>query len=220
MRFSIIIFSLFLAINLSSQDAFEIRNPSFEGKQARGTVLRSEFESNIQSWYDTQIQDKKQSAPDIHAHAEPHIWEVTAAPSDGNTFLGMVARNDGSYEMIAQELTVPVSQMKCYSFSIDLMKSQTLKSGLNHVVETKNFTSDLKLLILGGNDGFVPDEVLHTSESVGHHDWKTYHISFRPTQQYKNLFLQVRCADSSFDDCLGNLLLDNIKDVLSADCVE
>ena len=76
------LYSLLLALNYNF--AQKIKNPSFEGTPA--------YDAKVTDW----IWCNNHSTPDI----QPSIWEVTTAPQDGNTYIGLTCRSDGTWESI------------------------------------------------------------------------------------------------------------------------
>jgi len=122
-------FFLFLlslcSIVLSGQSAeIEINNPSFEGIPHKGGGI---FSIGIRGWYDCgNLQFRQESPPDLHPI---NAWEVTKQPSDGRTYLGMVVRDNDSWESLSQRLTIPIEEGKCYAFDIELARSKFYVSG-------------------------------------------------------------------------------------------
>ena len=83
-------------------------NPSFESEPKQGSYYNKVMDSKfIDSWFDCGfIEYPFESKPDIHS-AESRFWSVKHAPSEGNTFLGLTVRDNGSWESITQDLIVP-----------------------------------------------------------------------------------------------------------------
>ena len=101
-----------------------LNNASFEGEPQDATVPVG--------WFPC----ARGTTPDIL----PGPWGVTTESSDGDTYVGLITREDGTWESIGQRLKSPVKPRECYTFTLDLAHSDTY-SGYNN---------PLKLRIWGG----------------------------------------------------------------------
>ena len=89
---------ILLLIGLSHQDLksqIYLRNPSFESDAPQDATMPS-------SWLGCNMG----TTPDIL----PGFWGVMQEASDGNNFLGLITRRDGTYEAIAQRLDATPTQ--------------------------------------------------------------------------------------------------------------
>ena len=96
---------LFFTNALASQKVIEFRNPSFEDisrccKPARG-------------WEPCGKEDL--NPPDV----QPGHFNVYLEPFDGNTYLGMVTRDNESWEAVSQRINYPIRKGNNYWFSIE-----------------------------------------------------------------------------------------------------
>ena len=64
------------------------------------------------------------STPDV----QPGNFGVYLAPSDGDTYLGMTARDDFTWEDVHTGLITPLSIDSCYLFQIDLAYQQNVSA--------------------------------------------------------------------------------------------
>ncbi|HZV43784.1 MAG TPA: hypothetical protein VFF90_04875, partial [Saprospiraceae bacterium] len=93
-----------LAGQAFSQEIIKLQNPSFEDTPRRG----GEFSSPIKGWQDCGMtRFPGESPPDIHP-VPATAWEVSKDPYDGATYLGMVTRDNDSWESISQALSSPI----------------------------------------------------------------------------------------------------------------
>ena len=123
--FSILLFA-FGEIFAQAGQPIQLSNPSFEdfarpGQQPRG-------------WYDCgEINYPLETAPDVHPiddESGRNNFGVTKKAFDGDTYLGMVVRENDSHESVAQRLKKSLIPGKCYSFSIYVSTSKIYKSGI------------------------------------------------------------------------------------------
>ena len=70
-----------------------VSNPSFEGEPAEGTQFQ---QFNLNNWIDCSISG--QTSPDIHPGQGDGFFGVTTLPFDGETYLGLVVRDNNTWE--------------------------------------------------------------------------------------------------------------------------
>ena len=95
MRFLLLMLTLLAGITGYSQDyeTIELVNPSFEGIPSAG--------ANFAGWSDcAKYVFPNESPPDIQPF--PGLaWSVTYEPTHGQTYLGLVVRDDDTWEFIS-----------------------------------------------------------------------------------------------------------------------
>ena len=113
-------------------ELIQLINPSFEDMPRHSKAPRA--------WSDCGF--KGESAPDIQPSG---IFSVTKPAADGNTYLGLVVRDNDTWESVGQELSKPLEKGKCYSFSISLCRSELYISISRLSDQTANYTAPAKL---------------------------------------------------------------------------
>ena len=109
--FLLIIFNMpFLFCQENVVDTVYLGNASFEGIPGGNRVP--------QNWADCGPEDM--SPPDIHPTG---IWQVWTPSYDGYTYIGMVARENNTWESVSQRLPSILLKDSCYSFSIYMCRS-------------------------------------------------------------------------------------------------
>ncbi len=159
-----------------------LENPSFEGEPQDATVPTG--------W----MPCEPGTTPDIL----PGPWGVTNEPSDGDSFLGLITREDGSFESIGQRLLTPIEEGECYNFKIDLARSGTYTG----------YDKPLKLRIYGARSRCEKTELLYESPLIKHTEWKEYEVVIIPKFEYNYLIFEAHNIGSSVPR-KGNILLDN-----------
>ncbi|HMP31950.1 MAG TPA: hypothetical protein PKD85_20265, partial [Saprospiraceae bacterium] len=80
-------------------------------------IEKESYKFNLNSWEDTGTKIfPNESPPDIVFINNHHINKKK--PVDGNTYLNLVTRGDGTYESIGQSLMQALIKDKCYKFYI------------------------------------------------------------------------------------------------------
>jgi hypothetical protein len=103
-------FFISLGLSISSIDAqITLSNPSFEGEPIDATVPKG--------W----LPCKEGTTPDIL----PGFWGVYNEPADGRSYMGLITREDGTWESVGQKLEAPLEKGGCYTFTCELAHSNT-----------------------------------------------------------------------------------------------
>lgn len=208
------IFTLFmLSTAVSQQDTNTIIliNPSFEGEPRCCKPPAG--------WIDCGW--KNETPPDIQP-APPgfeSFFGVVTKPYHGQTYLGMVTRENDSYERIAQSLSQPLKKGRCYSFSIYLCRSLEYLSKSHADTNTlKPFTTPVVLRISGGDAYCHQKELLAESEPVKNTEWKLYTFEFNLKSDIQYLELEAFYKTPVLMPYNGNLLLDNASTIKRIKC--
>ena len=159
----------------------EVTNPSFEGTPGPHVTPTP--------WNTCGI------TPDT----QPGSWGVALAPSDGNTYLGLVASEPAWLEGASQELITPLTANTFYGFEIDLSATAASGGGIN-----PNAFNQLE--VWGGNTLCDKGELLWTSPVIDHLGWQTYLATFTPTSNHDFIYLVVSGSNNAY------LLVDNLKE--------
>ena len=228
-RITISLFTILLTISfnkLVGQDAvITLSNPSFEDTPRAGTHRFV----GIKGWVDCGSSEfRDESPPDIHTqNPEDPIFGVTKAASDGETYLGMVTRDNETWESVSQKLEMPLESGKCYTFSIDLAKSKTYFK----VMDVLEFDTDKPkptqsspaskpsvLRIWGGVNYCPRNQLLAESEPITNTDWETYTFEFTPNINTKAISFEAFYKTPVLDPYFGHILLDNASEIKQIPC--
>ncbi len=185
-----IIILLFLTISVFSQTSPQyiyFENPSLEEKPAPGQLPLG-WESCLDG-----------STPDIL----PGFWGVTKKAQDGDSYLGLITRKDGTFESIGHRLSQPMKANTCYQMDFYLAKSANYE----------NYSNPIRLRIKGGNTACDSQEVLYESDLVMHEEWKKYWVGFSSKQDVDFLIFEVTFAKGVIITYRGNLLIDNLSPI-------
>lgn len=158
-----------------------------------------------------------ESPPDILPDG---TFQVTMPAFDGVTYLGLVTRDNGTWEAVGTRLSSPIEQDKCYSMKLALAQSDSYYSVSRLTNTPANFISPVRLILWGANGNCGHGEVLAATDVINHFQWKTYTIQFRPqADSYTHLVLEVYYPENALQPTNGNLLVDGISSIdLIEDC--
>lgn len=166
-------------------------NPSFEG--AGG-------ESRFPSGWSSKTPD---STPDIM----PGAWNISFAPYQGKTCVGLVTRDNGTVEDMGQTLTTVLQNGSCYSFSIWLAHTNTYVG----------YNAPVRLRVWGGSTPGAKTILLASTPLVTHADWKEYKLQFIAKQNIRHITLEAYFGPGMLTPYKGNIFLDNCSPLEKCD---
>lgn len=161
-------------------------NPSFEGEPQDATVPAG--------W----LPCEPGTTPDIL----PGVWGVYQEASHGNTFVGLITRENGTWESIGQRLKSPVEPGQCHSFTMELAHSKTYAG----------YNKPLKLRVWGGTAKCGKDQLLFESPLIEHREWKRYKVEFSGKKEINYIVIEAFYQEGEFSH-RGNILIDNISPI-------
>ena len=158
--------------------------------------------------------DPAESPPDV----QPSGWMVDRPAFDGSSYLGMVVRDNDTWESVGQKLQKPLEANKCYEFSIYLSKSATYISQSHRTKREANYTTPIKLRIWGGDDYCTKKQLLAESSLVTNTRWIKYDFVLRPKHNMQYFILEAFFNTPTLVPYNGNLLLDNASLITEIPC--
>ncbi len=140
---------------------------------------------------------KPGSTPDIL----PGVWGVYNESSDGDTYMGLITREDGTWESIGQRLGTPIKKGECYDFTVDLARSKTYA----------NYNIPIRLRIWAGRTKCSKDQLLGESTAIQNTEWETHKFSFTAAKKYNYVIIEAYYVKGITTPYKGNILVDNIS---------
>jgi outer membrane protein OmpA-like peptidoglycan-associated protein len=156
-----------------------------------------------------------ETPPDV----QPGSFHVTVLPKHGNTYLGMVARDNETWESIGQRISAPLIKGHCYDFAIDMCRAEIYLSQSRKTGQEVQYTSALKILIWGGNDYCQKQELLSESSMVTSTRWLTFPFRLNPKKaSYSYILFEAYYQTPVLFPYNGNVLLDNATIIEPTSC--
>ena len=113
---------LFILCFLPMFCQIRVVNPGFEDQPSDATVPKG--------W----LPCEDGTTPDIL----PGFWGEYGDASQGRTFVGLITRENSTFESIGQRLSSPLTAGECYRFSIDLARG-AVYAGFNQPIKFSFF---------------------------------------------------------------------------------
>lgn len=182
--FGLITFMLVPAFIFSQ--VIQINNASFEGTPQDATVPAG--------WFPCE----RGTTPDIL----PGFWGVYQEASEGDTYVGLITREDGTWESIGQRLSQALVPKECYAFTLDIAHSKTYAT----------YNQPLKVRIWAGTTRCERSQLLLETDFIENTDWEKYEVDFTAKGAYHYIIIEAYYKDGSFSR-RGNILIDNISSI-------
>lgn len=185
----------------------QLTNPSFEDVARHSHVPRG--------WYDCGFPGE--SPPDTQPDPAA-TFQVSKAAYDGNTYLGLVVRDNDTWESVSQKLTKPMEKNKCYEFSLQMARSESYVSSSRITEEQANYITPAKVRIYGGFDYCDKQYLLGESKLVINTRWVEYNFKFEPIGNYTHIIIEAFYNTPTLFPYNGNILLDKASDLVLIPC--
>ena len=187
---------IFLCLRGYGQDVFTLQNPSFEDDDRECCTVPK-------GWMD--MGAGKESPPDI----QPGSFNVVRPAQDGKQYLGLVVRDNNTWEGVGQKLDGSLKKDSSYRFSVYLGRSNAYQSMSRVTGKEANFNAPTILKIWGVNSETREEELLAESSAVSHSLWTLFTFTLNPTvADFDEIDLMAYYAPG-FEQKNGNLLIDN-----------
>jgi outer membrane protein OmpA-like peptidoglycan-associated protein len=197
---------LFIAFYGNSQNTIYLANASFEDLPRHSRAPAG--------WTDCGFVGE--TPPDIQPNS---TFKVTKKPKDGTTYLGMVVRENDTWEGVGQRLQEPLKKGQCYNFSIYLARSEMYVS-LSRMEESRevNYVTPARLRIYGGFEYCDKDYLLGETAEIVNSAWMRFDFKFEPIRDYTHLVLEAFYKTPTLIPYNGNLLLDHASPIVPTPC--
>lgn len=180
-------------------------NPSFED------LPRSGVQPN--GW--TNCGPASETPPDV----QPGQFGVTLAPSNGQSYLGLVVRDNETWEMVGQRISRPLEINQCYEFSIDLCRSLEYMSATKYSTTTASYATPARLIIWGGNSPCEKGEPLFETSIIQNSRWLTTVCRLSPKKgSWNYIMLEAYYKTPILFLYNGNVLVDNASAIRTISC--
>jgi outer membrane protein OmpA-like peptidoglycan-associated protein len=190
------------AIPMVFSQTIELRNSSFEDAPRHSTTPYG--------WYDCgQVEE---TPPDI----QPGSFGVFKKAADAKTYLGLVTRDNDTWEGVGQRLSQPMQAGECYNFSISLARAEKYISISKTTRVEENFNKPIRLRVWGGTSYCSKKEKLAETITIKHTSWKEYSFKLNPKSNYNYIFLEAFFEPTLFP-YNGNILIDECSSLVPCD---
>ncbi len=191
----------------AQEEPIKLTNPSFEDLPHHSKPPRG--------WIDCGFDGE--TPVDVQPNG---TFSVTKPADEGNTYIGMVVRDNDTWEAVSQRLSRPLQAGQCYEFSVSLSRSELYVSTSRVTDSPANYVTPAKLRIYGGNDYCDKAFLLAETSLIINTRWLEYSFRFEPTANYTHLIFEAFYKTPSLFPYNGNVLMDNASEIVPVPCDE
>ncbi|MBL7815848.1 MAG: hypothetical protein JNL70_12610 [Saprospiraceae bacterium] len=191
----------------SVAERVDIHNPSFE-------VLG--FAGEPKAWSSCNFQGE--SPPDL----QPGRFGCQLLAQAGKNYIGLVGRDNNTFESIKQVLERPLKAGMCYRLSVFLAKSSKYVSISKKTGDVANYNRPLKLTIWGSEKKDLSqcnlkiENWLTESLPIHNDSWRKYTFYIQPPKDINTIIFSANhVVEQPYN---GNLLIDNISPFMPVSC--
>ena len=187
-----------------------LTNPSFEDEPQQGKQPRG--------WEDCGFPGE--TPPDVQPNSQSTFafFQVVKPAFKDSTYLGMVVRDNDTWEMVSQRLSGPLKGGNCYEFSLYLCRSELYVSQSRVNFQEANYTTPAKLRIWGGSSYCNKRELLAETSAIINTRWLKYDFKFKPKETHNYIVLEAFYNTPVLFPYNGNVLVDNASPIVPVPC--
>ena len=200
MRVLCIASAFLLCCAASAQTTVHLQNPSFEGL-AKHSALPG-------NWQDCGFPGE--TPPDTHPVG---AYGVQKKPFHGGTYLGMVARDNNTWERVSQRLQRPLQPWQGYTMRLYTCQSRRFKSISRTTNKKVDYTAPVLLRIYGGQRPCVEHDLLATVGPVNWRDWRAQDVYMYAKEKYTYISIEAYYADGT-EKTNGHVMVDALGPII------
>jgi outer membrane protein OmpA-like peptidoglycan-associated protein len=174
-------------------------NPSFEDFARAGHAPHG--------WFDCGKQGE--TPPDT----QPGSFEVAENAHNGATYLGLVVRDNDTWESVGQRLEKNIEKDQLYTFSLQLCRAAMYQSLSRKDNQTVNYDRPIKVRIWGGNTYCGKVEMLAETGLISNVQWQEYKFKFTPKYDHSFFMIEAFYQTPILEGYNGNVLIDNASPI-------
>ena len=198
---------LFLQNILFAQKTISLTNPSFEDAPQHSSPPKGWTACGMQG--------------ETPCDVQPGLFGCVLAPVHGNTYLGMVTRDNYTWESVVQKLATPLDSSICHTFTVQLASSENYVSYARLTRQEANYNQPVVFQIWGGYGDCDEQVLLGESPVVTHREWRKYRFVMRHLEPKPLTHLMFQAYYPPGKRCqptMGNLLLDDMSAITVTKC--
>ena len=134
---------------------------------------------------------------------------------NGQTYMGLVVRDNGTWEAVGQKLKKPLLKDIKYSFSIRACQSENYISMSRLTGDSANYTMPAVIKVWGSDSSLCErKELLAQSQPIDFRDWKKLKFTLSPKNNYSYFMIEayyIKVLKYAYN---GNILVDKLSKIV------
>lgn len=177
MKWAYLLVLVFHVVAASGQAIIPLRNPSMEALP--GPAKTPSF------WHF--CGPPQETPPDVHPSGAFGIQKKAA---HGQTYIGLVVRDNGTTEKISQRLETPLKAGQTYRFQCYVARPEIYRSISRSTMQPDSFTRAIRLR-LWGVQHCEKIRLLGSTPLITNTDWQLYQFEFTPDQTINGIMFEA-----------------------------
>ncbi len=179
----------------------KLDNPSFEDYPQAG--------HQPAGWFDCGFAGE--TPPDVNPTGQ---FKVSKNAYHGTTYLGMVTRDNNTWEAAGQRLKSPLLKGVTYTFSIYLARSEIYMSQSRTTGRDVNYVTPAILRVWAGSGYCAKEEMMGETDLVSSAAWQKFTMKFTPKATHNYFMIEAFYKVPTLFPYNGNVLADNASDLV------
>ncbi len=179
----------------------KLDNPSFEDYPQAG--------HQPAGWFDCGFAGE--TPPDVNPTGQ---FKVSKDAYHGSTYLGMVTRDNNTWEAVGQRLKSPLLKGVTYTFSIYLARSEIYMSQSRTTGRDVNYVTPAILRVWAGSGYCAKEEMMGETDLVSAGSWQKFTMKFTPKETHSYFMMEAFYKVPTLFPYNGNVLADNASDLV------
>jgi hypothetical protein len=176
------------------------QNPSFEGKAKTGLVP--------EGWESHSFEGH--TPPDTQPCNCGGVYKKAA---DGDTYIGLLIREDNSWEAIGQLLPIELIAGQTYMFNLNACRASRYLQLYGQDKMITNFRRPAIIRLWGGTYSNPFVHLLAQTETIFNEEWKPYTLIFNAPGSINYLTLEAYFSVGTAEAYHGNVLIDQLSPI-------
>ena len=162
-----------------------------------------------QGWFDCGFAGE--SPPDVQPSGS---FSVNKPAFHGTTYVGMVVRDNNTWEAIGQRLKSPLLKGVTYTFSLYAARSELYMSKSQLTGKEANYITPATVRVWAGSGYCAKEEMLDQTETVASGTWQKFTFKFTPKATHSYFMVEAFYKVPTLFPYNGNILIDNASDIV------
>ena len=162
-----------------------------------------------QGWFDCGFAGE--SPPDVQPSGS---FSVNKPAFHGSTYVGMVVRDNNTWEAIGQRLKSPLLKGVTYTFSLYAARSELYMSQSHLTGRDANYITAATVRVWAGSGYCAKEEMLDQTEPVSSGTWQKFTFKFTPKATLNYFMVEAFYKVPTLFPYNGNILIDNASDIV------
>ena len=189
----------------NGQDSLNVRVDTPSIKLENSSFEAALFGNSV--WFDCGF--ARENPPNVLPNDK---FQMTTKAFDQSKYLGLVTRDNNTWDGIGQRLKTRLLANVVYTFSLYACKSSIYTYKNLDTNKLSNYKKPVTLRIWGGSGYCAKEELLVETQVIDNEEWKKCEFSIKPKSSTGHILIEAFYKVPTLFPYNGNVLIDNLSD--------